>query len=286
MQKERIDEDGFGLCACEEYKKRGVCMLTFYSFLQGVFRFVKSLSVKVTKRLHRMAAVFVSAAAVITVMTLTSGGFGAGGRSSVAMAETVRVSSGGGEADGEEERMPEETTFITEAKIQVNLTDSESRRDVQLLTGSLLEEDVRKRQVNDELLKTKAEETKQEFWRREREKERIAEEKARRKAEEEARKKAGSVSLSDEDYRVLLKIVEAEAGICDDKGRILVANVILNRVKSGQFPDSVKAVVYQQSQFSPVSNGFIDRVSVSEKTKECVSRALAGEDYSQGALFL
>ena len=42
--------------------------------------------------------------------------------------------------------------------------------------------------------------------------------------------------MSDEDYKNLLKIVEAEAGGEDVKGKILVANVIFNRVKIRSFP--------------------------------------------------
>lgn len=45
------------------------------------------------------------------------------------------------------------------------------------------------------------------------------------------------LSISSADYQVLLKIVEAEAGSEDLNGRILVANVVLNRVKSELFPD-------------------------------------------------
>lgn len=87
------------------------------------------------------------------------------------------------------------------------------------------------------------------------------------------------------DYQVLLNIVQAEAGNCDDKGKILVANVIMNRVKSSVFPDTITDVVYQRSQFSPVQNGSINRVQVTDNTIRCVERALAGEDYSQGALY-
>ena len=39
------------------------------------------------------------------------------------------------------------------------------------------------------------------------------------------------------------------------------------------------------TQFSPVSNGFIDQVNVSEETREVVYSALKGEDVSNGALF-
>lgn len=93
------------------------------------------------------------------------------------------------------------------------------------------------------------------------------------------------VPCSREDYQTLLRIVEAEAGICDSKGKILVANVVINRVQSGEFPDTIRDVVYQPSQFSPVSNGTINTCKVTAQTVECVERALSGEDYSQGALY-
>ena len=69
------------------------------------------------------------------------------------------------------------------------------------------------------------------------------------------------------------------------QGRILVANVILNRVRDAEFPSTITDVVYQRSQFSPVGDGRLNSCSVSEKTVEAVNRALSGEDYSQGALF-
>jgi N-acetylmuramoyl-L-alanine amidase len=97
------------------------------------------------------------------------------------------------------------------------------------------------------------------------------------------------VDYSDEDYEALLRIVEAEAGICDYKGKVLVANVVLNRVRNESFPDTIKEVIYQRSgstyQFSPVKSGSIRRVTVSEETYEAVEAALYGEDYSEGALF-
>lgn len=93
------------------------------------------------------------------------------------------------------------------------------------------------------------------------------------------------VFLNKEDYQCLLKIVEAEAGVCDEKGKILVANVVLNRMEDAAFPDTVKGVVYQNHQFSPVANGTIDQVEISKETEQAVARALTGEDYSQGALY-
>ena len=93
--------------------------------------------------------------------------------------------------------------------------------------------------------------------------------------------------MSDEDYKNLLRIVEAEAGGEDLKGKILVANVIFNRVKSPEFPSNVTDVVWQggNPQFSPTADGRIYTVTVSEETKEAVNRAIDGEDYSKGALY-
>lgn len=95
--------------------------------------------------------------------------------------------------------------------------------------------------------------------------------------------------ITEEDKEVLLRIVEAEATCEDIKGRILVANVILNRVLSKKFPDSITEVVFQNDgetyQFSPIKNERYWKVTISDKTIEAVDRVLAGEDYSEGALF-
>ncbi len=96
--------------------------------------------------------------------------------------------------------------------------------------------------------------------------------------------------LKFKEYNVLLRIVEAEAGGEDITGKMLVANVIMNRVNSSRFPDTVTEVVYQKNnsgraQFSPTVDGRMDSVTVSEETVEAVDRVLNGEDSSNGALY-
>lgn len=96
-------------------------------------------------------------------------------------------------------------------------------------------------------------------------------------------------NLSQDELNVLYRIVEAEATGEDVYGKILVANVILNRVNSKRFPGTVEEVVFQKSgntyQFSPTKDGRFWSVKVTAETKEAVSRALEGEDYSNGALY-
>ena len=99
-----------------------------------------------------------------------------------------------------------------------------------------------------------------------------------------------NIYLKIKEYNVLLRIVEAEAGGEDITGKMLVANVIMNRVQNGRFPDTVTEVVYQKNangkaQFSPTVNGRIDSVNVSQETVDAVERVLNGEDSSNGALY-
>ena len=95
--------------------------------------------------------------------------------------------------------------------------------------------------------------------------------------------------LSDKDCEALQRIVEAEAGGEDQEGKLLVANVVLNRVNSDVFPDSVVEVVMQReqgiAQFSPTVDGRYQSVKISDDTRKAVERALYGEDISQGALY-
>lgn len=96
-------------------------------------------------------------------------------------------------------------------------------------------------------------------------------------------------NLSQQDYDTLLRIVEAEAGGEDEDGKLLVANVVLNRVNNEKFPNTVTDVVMQKgegvAQFSPTVDGRFQNAVISEETYAAVERALYGEDISQGALY-
>lgn len=92
--------------------------------------------------------------------------------------------------------------------------------------------------------------------------------------------------FSDKNAYLLVKIAMAEAEDEDTEGKALVMRVVLNRVKSREFPDSIKKVIYQERQFSPIVNGRFDRV---EPNKDCQKAldmiAEDGWDESRGALY-
>jgi N-acetylmuramoyl-L-alanine amidase len=97
------------------------------------------------------------------------------------------------------------------------------------------------------------------------------------------------ISITKEDVKMLERITQAEASGEDMVGKILIVNVILNRVASDEFPDTIKRVIFQNDdgdyQFSPVKSGKYWDVKVSADTKKAVQKALEGEDYSKGSLY-
>ena len=81
--------------------------------------------------------------------------------------------------------------------------------------------------------------------------------------------------LSDKDLEALQRIVEAEAGGEDQDGKLLVANVVLNRVNSEKFPDTVVDVVMQRekgvAQFSPTVSGSV-RIPEKQWSVPCTAK--------------
>lgn len=82
---------------------------------------------------------------------------------------------------------------------------------------------------------------------------------------------------STSERQLLERLVECEAGAESLEGKIAVANVVLNRIKSNEFPDSISGVIYQKNQFEPVVVGIIDNKQASQESIEAVKRAFLGE---------
>lgn len=97
---------------------------------------------------------------------------------------------------------------------------------------------------------------------------------------------ASAVSTSD--LTLLSAIIFCEAGGESYAGQVAVGAVVLNRVKSSSFPNSISGVVYQSGQFSPVANGALSRALSNGNYRHCTSAAqaaLAGSDNTGGAKF-
>ena len=85
----------------------------------------------------------------------------------------------------------------------------------------------------------------------------------------------------------LSRIICAESGAESMSGQIAVGNVILNRVRSGSFPNTVEGVIFDRKdavQFEPVSNGRVYLPPTSQSV-EAAKRALDGENVVGSALY-
>lgn len=248
-------------------------MSNFYSFLQTAYRFIRSLIVKVTKKMYRTAVVLTTGLAVVTVVTFNSSSFSGAGKNAAAAFH---------EANGEEMELADVTQSEEENTVAgFDIQPTASKEQGQQLVGTLLEKNIQEDLAKSAL---EIEAVEKEVLMQAQQAKEEAVEKAQQEQERLKRERT-VISYSDSDYEVLTRIVQAEAGICDEKGRIMVANVIINRVRSDEFPDNITDVVYEKSQFSPVIDGSINTCKVTQQTIDCVERALAGEDYSQGALY-
>lgn len=91
------------------------------------------------------------------------------------------------------------------------------------------------------------------------------------------------VPITAKEKDALVRLVYAEARGESFEGQIAVAAVVLNRVKSRSFPNTVWDVIYQPGQFVPASAGLPQKTGGT--SAEAVERALYGEDPTGGALF-
>jgi N-acetylmuramoyl-L-alanine amidase len=103
---------------------------------------------------------------------------------------------------------------------------------------------------------------------------------------EQYRSKIHSTDWDADESYLLAKIAMAEAEGEDVEGKALVILVVLNRVWSDEFPDTIESVIYQKGQFSPISNGRFDRVEPDEDCWLALDMVQSQHwDESQGATY-
>lgn len=98
----------------------------------------------------------------------------------------------------------------------------------------------------------------------------------------------GNLSVTKEDIYLLAKLIHAEARGESLAGQIAVGAVIMNRLTSGDFPASIRDIVFQKTkgvyQFTPVQDGQIN-LEPDRNAFLAAERAIKGDDPTEGALF-
>ena len=101
--------------------------------------------------------------------------------------------------------------------------------------------------------------------------------KVREQEEAERKRKAnrGAVSADADEVRLLGALIYCEAGNQPYEGQVAVGAVIMNRVRSGVYPNSISEVIYQSGQFGPAMTGWLDTVRSSEGYTQTAMQAAA-----------
>lgn len=116
----------------------------------------------------------------------------------------------------------------------------------------------------------------------------------RRKAEQEAQAaeaaaRTASVSGNGSERELLASIIFCEAGNQSFEGQVAVGAVVLNRIASGAYPNTMEGVIYQPGQFSPAGSGWLDQVRSSggytATAMQAADAALAGQNPIGGCLY-
>lgn len=89
----------------------------------------------------------------------------------------------------------------------------------------------------------------------------------------------GGIKFTYEDLEVLSKIIEAEAGMnwLDEYIRMCVGEVLMNRVASKDFPDTIREVAYQEGQYHHIKYGLFDEIVPTMKSVRTALRLLNGD---------
>ena len=112
------------------------------------------------------------------------------------------------------------------------------------------------------------------------EEERRAAEEAERIAREKAEAEAAAAQQAEKE--LLASLIFCEAGNQPYEGQVAVGAVVMNRIKSSSYPDTMEEVIYQSGQFSPAMSGWLDRVRANqgytEAAMQAAEDALAGSN--------
>ncbi len=92
-------------------------------------------------------------------------------------------------------------------------------------------------------------------------------------------------TVSPQEVEMLEAVVMHEVGYCSRESMIAVAHVVLNRVESPLFPDTVAKVLHQQGQFTAIHNYYDGERPVTPAVREAVADALEMTDVTGGALY-
>ena len=97
-----------------------------------------------------------------------------------------------------------------------------------------------------------------------------------------------SAAVSTDDVTLLAALIYCEAGNQSYEGQVAVGAVVMNRVYSSLFPNTISEVIYQSGQFTPAYSGALDSALANGVPSTCydaAAAAISGENPVGDALY-
>ena len=179
---------------------------------------------------------------------------------SIAEGEIAEEMSDMGEAGAEEVQLPEET--LSEELLAAQTAELLLQQEAQRQAAELLLQQEAQRQAEELRLQQEAQ--------------RQAEELLRQQQEEALRQSVlETAGATEDDLYLLANIIYCEAGGESYEGKVAVGSVVMNRVQDAGYPNTIREVIYDAGQFSPVRNGSLKRALKKNRADEsCYQAAL------------
>ena len=95
---------------------------------------------------------------------------------------------------------------------------------------------------------------------------------------------SNSSSSNDSNLNLLSRVIYGEARGEPYTGQVAIGAVVMNRVRSSSFPNTIAGVIYQSGAFTAVSDGQIN-LSPDSNARKAAQDALNGWDPSYGAIY-
>lgn len=208
---------------------------------------------------------FITVLSIVTVCMTVTAGFTTQAASMMPRAVTIDNS---GEGD--------KNTILAEALGIIPAEETEEAKEIAQKAKAAYEAE-QKRIAEEQRLKEEAERLAAEEAQRQAE---AAKQAAEAQAAQQAVQQADAQQVAAGEQELLAAIIFCEAGNQPYEGQVAVGAVIMNRVRSGVYPNSVSEVIYQSGQFGPAMTGWLDSVLSSggytDTAMQAAADAIAG----------
>lgn len=93
------------------------------------------------------------------------------------------------------------------------------------------------------------------------------------------------IAITEHEFEMICAVIEHEVGYVSYESKVAVCDLIINRVLSDDFPDTVAEVLHQSGQFGAIDNYYTNEYPTSSETIRAVFSCLYKQETSHDAIY-